>query len=506
MIDLPKNSLFKIMAKIRGRSLRAKSARGAAILGAGTVTDRGLRFVRNMILARILAPNEFGLMAIVMVWPAVFEAFSQIGVKHSVVQNKRGAEREYLNVAWWVQGIEGLVLFAIGVLTAPLMSSVYGKPELLNLLRVAFLAILFRGFISPRMSVLWKEYKYGKLVLLSMGSGVISTFITIGLAFMIRSVWALVIGFVSDAAILCVLSYAFVPFIPRLGADRERLSELMSFFMGLFGSPILLVIANKSDIVVLGRMVTEDRLGKYSLAVFLANLPVILFDRIIRPVLLPAFSEKQDEKSTLCRALLEISRGAGILGVSVVSFMASCAGGILLLAYGPEYVAVSVPFALLSICALFRIQSAVLVPAYMALGQTRLHRLFIAFQAVIVMGLMYPGIKMFDLPGAASVLLLANIILLCFQVLFMRRLIGLQVLDYVRCWLPGLLAGSIVLGSAALLQVFDIQSVVCNVAMVGLSCVVAYGFVIFALKSNDQAAENNNAGPVDIGKAIDKTC
>lgn len=480
--------IYDNVGLMRGSDLKAKSARGAVLFGAGTVTDRGLRFVRNMILARILAPDEFGLMAIVMVAAMVLELFLEHGVRLSVIQNKRGADREYLNAAWWVQAIQGLVLFLIGTFLAPLISSFYNKPELLNLLRVALLAILFRGLISPRMSVLRKEYKYGRVVLLLQGSGIMGTFIAIGLAFMMRNVWALVIGFVAEAAILCLLSYILVPFLPRFGIDRESLSELMRFVLGLIGSPILVMIANQTDIVVLGKMVTDERLGMYSLALHLAYLPAILFDRTIRPVLLPAFSEKQDDKDFLRRAILKISRGGAIFGMSLTAFMATCAGGILLLAYGPKYVAVAVPFTVLCVCALIRIQSGVFTVAYLALGRPRLHRRLIALRAAVVVSLMYPAIVIFDLPGAAGVILLANIVILCFQVLLMKRLIGLQFLKYVRCWLPGLFACSIVLGSATLLQVFGIQSAVCNVVIVGLSCVAACALALFSLKSNAQAA------------------
>ena len=113
--------IYDNVGLMRGSDLKAKSARGAALFGAGTVTDRGLRFVRNMILARILAPDEFGLMAIVMVAAMVMGLFIEVGVTHSVIQNKRGADREYLNAAWWIQAIQGLVLFLIGTFLAPLI-------------------------------------------------------------------------------------------------------------------------------------------------------------------------------------------------------------------------------------------------------------------------------------------------------------------------------------------------------------------------------------------------
>ena len=106
--------------------------------------------VRWIILTRILAEDEFGLFGILLVFAVVFEAFTELGVKQSIIQNKRGADPEYLNVAWWIQALRGLGLFVIAMGVAPWISSFYDKPELLGLLRICFLGILFRGFISPR--------------------------------------------------------------------------------------------------------------------------------------------------------------------------------------------------------------------------------------------------------------------------------------------------------------------------------------------------------------------
>src|SRR4030042_3650986 len=104
-------------------------------LAVGTVVERGLRFVRYVILTRILAPDQFGLMAIVMVAASAFDALTEVGIKQSVIQNKRGADPEYLNVAWWFQAVRGLGLFSVAFLAAPWISSFYERPELSRLLR-----------------------------------------------------------------------------------------------------------------------------------------------------------------------------------------------------------------------------------------------------------------------------------------------------------------------------------------------------------------------------------
>ena len=279
-----------IIGRIGGTDLKAKSIRSMMVLGVGTAAERGFKFARYMILARILARDQFGLMAIVMVAATMFEAFTEVGVKQSVIQNKRGAERDYLNVAWWFQVVRGLALFVIAFLAAPWISSFYGKPELLRLLQVAFLAILFRGLVSPRAYVLEKKYRFDKVMLLVQGSGVFGAIVAIVLGLIIQSVWALVIGFVAEYAIMCVLSYVFVPIKPTFKINREDLAELFRFARAMLGLPILTIIALQTDVLVLGKVVAEDDLGMYYLAVALVQLPIFLFSRMVNPVLLPAFS------------------------------------------------------------------------------------------------------------------------------------------------------------------------------------------------------------------------
>ncbi|MBN2182931.1 MAG: oligosaccharide flippase family protein [Sedimentisphaerales bacterium] len=425
---------------LRSNSLKAKSARGVLTLGIGTGFERTLRFVRTMILARILLPNQFGLMAIILTLVNVFESFTEVGVKQSVIQNKRGDNPEYLNVAWWFQAVRGLGLFTIAILAAPLVSSFYDKPNLLKLLQVSFLAILFRGFISPRAHVLQREYKFGRSVLLLQGSALLGTIVTICIAFYTKDIWSLVIGYVSEQGILCLLSYILVPFVPKFSLDRECLRELVIFARGMFGLPILTIIGPAISIFVLGKIVTDQQLGMYSLASQLASLPTVLFSKIIGPVLLPGFSQKQEDRNSLYRVVLEISRMIAALIIPLVAYMIACASGLLLFAWGrSEYVSVTIPCAVLSVIILARTETAILGATYIAVGQPRLQRRYVILRAMIVIVLIYPAALYFKLLGAAVVAVLANYIAMLMQIFWCKRVIPLKFERYLRCYIPGLL-------------------------------------------------------------------
>ena len=451
-LDRIKERISDATVLLQGSSLKSQSLRGMAVFSLGVVGDRGCRLVRNMILARVIARQEFGLMAIVLTVTTVFEAFTEVGVRLSVIQNKDGADDDYLNAAWWLQAARGMALALLGIMVAPLIAHFYHKPQLTDLLRVAFLAVFFRGLVSPRMSVLLKQLKYGRAVLLTQGSGVIGTITAIGLTFVFRNVWALVIGFVAESAILCLLSQIAVPLVPRFRIHRDSLAKLLKFGRGLAGSPIMTIIMLNADVIVLGKMISDTMLGMYSLGSQLACVPATLYGMVVGPVLLPAFSKKQDEQEVIRRALIQVSGINAVVGIPLAALMASCAGSILSLFYGPEYKAVALPFALISIAVFLRIETSVFSQVYLGIGRPELHRTFTVLRAVIVVCLIYPAIRLYGMSGAAAVLVLSNLITLGAQVVSMNKLTGLRASVYGRSWLLGLATAVIVVVPAGFMN------------------------------------------------------
>ena len=459
------------VGQLKGTDIKAKSARAVVALSIGTVAGGSMRFIRSMILARILAPDQLGVMALVMSFSVAFEALTEVGVKQSIIQNKQGAHTDYLNVAWWMQVVRGLCLFGIAFLAAPWISSFYDNPGLLNLLRVSFIAIVLKGFVSPRAYVLEKEYKFGKAVFLIQGSAVLGAIITVVLALMIRNVWALVIGFVIEMAILCILSFILVPFLPRFEIDRKSLSELMKYAHRMFGLPVLTMFSFQAPILVLGKVISADQLGLYSLATLFAYIPEDLYIRIIAPVVLPAFSEKQDDNRALCRGLIQTTRWTAILVMPFVVFMAFSAKELLFLAYGSRYVVMAVPFSILCLKIVAQNQAVSLAGIYLAVGKPHLQRRFAVVRAAFIIGLIYPAAVRFGPLGTAVVVALSHYAVLLMQVLKAREVIGLQFSRYLRSYNHGLLITLPVIVVFSLLWLFKIDSPIWVIS-IGISVLI----------------------------------
>lgn len=464
-MNLINKTFVTITDKIKGDSLKARCARSGVVLGVGTFLAKGLNFGSKIILTRLLVPEAMGLMVLIISLTALFGVLTEVGIRQSVIQNKKGSQQEYLNMAWWFQSLRGVGLYVVAFFLTPWICQFYfDKPELLALhtkteivmmVRVAFLAYLFCGFVSPKAYVLEKEFRFGKAVFLSQGSVALGAVITIVLTVVMRNIWALVIGFASSSLLLCLFSHIFCPFRPRLSYDRDSFRELYRFARGMLGLPVLTYIAFNIDILVAGKLISPDLVGMYGMALALALVPQDLFNRIFGPVLLPAFAEKQDNKEALCNNVLRITKIVTLFAVPLVTLAIIYSRNILSLVYGEQYSAVAVPFSLLCIYALLLILATILGNLFFGIGQPAKHRAFVGIRALILVAFIYPAIRLFGLTGAAVVVLLASFTAICVQVAVMHKIIGLKIFEYAISWVRGValaMSVAIVVGALRVLR------------------------------------------------------
>jgi O-antigen/teichoic acid export membrane protein len=478
-----RETFSSLVAHLYGNTLKARCARSSVVLGIGVFSAKFFGFGSKVVLVRLLVPQEMGLMVMLLSLTAFFEVLTEIGIKQSVIQHKNGAEPEYLNMAWWFQSLRAIGLYAVAFIAAPWLCEFYfrSRPEvltrysmveLITLIRVAFLTILFNGFISPGAYILEKKFRFGRAVLITQGGFILGTIVTIILAFVIRNVWAIVIGFAGIGFFRCLMSYILCPFVPKFAYDRESFNGLYHFARGVFGLPVLTYIAFNIDVLVAGKLVSTSLVGLYGMALTLALAPWDIFAGVMGPVLFPAFAEKQNDKEALCKAVLQIAKYTALIVIPPAALAIICSGTLLTIIYGAEYSAVAVPFGLLCVYVVILIQGGIFANVFFGIGQPGKHRLFVGLRALILILCIYPSIKFFGLAGAAAVVVLANFAALFLQVTVARKTIGLNVFDYAISWLLGLAFAIPVLAVVMFARWLKPDSPIVYFAIGLLSCIV----------------------------------
>jgi lipopolysaccharide exporter len=422
-----------------GRCIRAGGA-----LTIGSFLDNLFRFVRNMILARLLAPEAFGLMATVIAAVAATEAFAEVGLRQAVIQNQRGAEEDFLNVIWWLSALRGLVLYLVTFVAAPWIAQFFGKPESAVLLRVGFLVLLFNGLISPRVYVLEKELRFKNWVILMQGSGILAVVISVISAFYLRNAWALVLGYIVEAFLKALLSFVFYFFRPAPRLFRPHVKDIMRFSRGMVGLPVLMMLFVQTDTFVIGKLLSVGTLGMYSLAKDLADLPNKVFSRI-SPLILPTLSVMQNDLDKLRSIVLLLTKVFLTFGIPFFAFVMLFSRPILSIVYEPGYGAMAGPFAIVCVYTLLFICSSLIMNLYMAIGRPQIHRTAAAVRTGLFLALIYPATKTLGLLGASLAMLTAMAASLFIQLLYARRLIDLNLTEYFTAWLPGIWLSFIVI-------------------------------------------------------------
>src|SRR5215831_5384145 len=157
---------------LQGESLKARVFRGGAWLGAGSFSEQVIRFGRNMVLTRLLAPEAFGTMAVVLSACSVVQTIMDVGVREALIQNPKGSEDDYVGAAWWMAFGRGLSFWICVSAIAPFVAKFYGNPDLSPLFRVAALGLLFEGALSSRAYAAIREMKFRKWAIINHGGAI----------------------------------------------------------------------------------------------------------------------------------------------------------------------------------------------------------------------------------------------------------------------------------------------------------------------------------------------
>lgn len=420
-----------------------KKVGSGAILTIATAAEYGLRFLRNVILARLLLPEDFGLMGAILASVSALEAFAEVGLRQSVIQSRTGEAPAFLNAVWCLSVGRGLLLTTVALSTAPWIASYFKHPDATPLFRVAFAAILVNSLISPRLHLLEKRFRFGAWVLVNQTAGLSGTVAGILIAAFTGSVWSLVFATLIESAVRTALSYVAGPFRPRLVFETAATAEILRFAKGMAGLPVLMMIFVQADVFVLGRMVPLQMLGAYVLVRSLADLPSLFTSKVINPVLLPSLAQIKDSPSKLAAELRLATKVTALFMVPLVMLMASCSEPIIRLAYGADYAVAASAFVLLAVYAFTLNCASLIMTLYLAVGKPGIHRTASLIRTACMLPIIYPLCVLYGLTGAAIAVLFAGILLLLLQLRNLPNLLPLSATEYFATWRPGLLLGSI---------------------------------------------------------------
>ncbi len=272
-------------------SLKRLAITGSMWTTFGFGSQQSLRFISNLILAHLLVPEAFGTVLIVNVVLQGLNMFSDTGIGASIVQDKRGDDREFVNTAWSIQVFRGWALWLGCIALAWPLSVFYEDPILMWLLPIAGITALLRGFNSTGPATFHRHLRLGRLTMFELTGQVASIVATVALALAWRNVWALVIGPVMGAMLQLAMSHTvFRSGRNRFEWDRDSVKRLIRFGRWIFVGTALTFVVTQGDKLILGKVFSKHDLGLYAIAFFLSSAAVMAMRSFANKLLFPLYT------------------------------------------------------------------------------------------------------------------------------------------------------------------------------------------------------------------------
>ncbi|MBV9376035.1 MAG: lipopolysaccharide biosynthesis protein [Alphaproteobacteria bacterium] len=449
-----------------------------------------------MVLARLLVPADFGLVALATTLSGALQAVSEFSFDVALIQNQSAGRREY-DTAWTLSICRNAILAAALAAAARLITSSFGDERLGPVVYWLALGTFFSGFQNIAVVDFRKELAFHRdLVFLVVGK-LGPTAVTVPLAFLWRDYWALVAGIVAGSVFRVALSFAMHQYRPRITFARWR--ELIHFSKWLVLSNLCIFVWSRSSTIILGRILGEHAIGVFSISEEIAGVVTTNLLMPLRRAILPGYAKLASDAERMhdvfidIFAVLFLASAPLSLGIGVV------ADPLVRIALGPQWLATIPLIQVLCVADFLRLLTAAASPIYIATGRPHYMMVLYGGGAIATVPLLIYGIAQAGALGAAYAILVVAVLSAALDFFLVNRLLQLTVSRlFAGCWRP-IISMTVMVATVAGVQASwpKSQSVGDLILMLGAAVTVGgavyslCGFVLWIVAGRPRGAERH---------------
>ena len=417
------------LARKPNMSLRHGVLRGAASLGSARILISLLNAASIVILARILTPDDFGIIAIAMAVVSVTVAVTEAALHQALVQC-REPTRDHIDTVWTMSFIRAGLIFAVIALMAWPLSFAYGDERLVGVFLVAGVAGAFMEFYNPLLTMATRDLRFGPFSAFQIGQKVVGLGLAIALALALGNFWGIILGNAAGAILASLGSYLIIPYCPTFTLSRARKIWRFSGWMSL--NQLCETINWRFDQLALGFAVTKAELGYYSVADSIAVIPSRELSFPIRNALFPGFSHIAEQPEKLRQAFIEAQSGVALLTAPAAVGLAFLADPAVSLLLGSRWAEIVPLIQFLAIAYAFDTFITVIRPLGMALGATKYLFLRQLAALFVRIPLILGGLVLGGLVGAAAGRALSSLVNCLISFMLAKRLVSVGVWEQIQ--------------------------------------------------------------------------
>lgn len=443
------------------------------------VLGQVLSWTITIYVVRILAPSDYGLMAMAGAYMSFVVLFSELGLSAAIVQRRELGREDLSNVAWAVLSVN-VALYALSYAAAPLIAAFYNEPRITEVIRVAAIVFVVRSTGVVPSNMLCRELMFkrqSQAELIANVSGAVSTLV---LALEGFGVWSLVWGTIILELVRTLFCFLFYPWKPELTFSWARVKDMVDFGWKVAVARFIWYLYANMDLLIAGRILGKTQLGYYAIAVQLALMPLDrLMGSTVSQVGFPAFSKVQDDPATLRRYYLKIVNLLAFVSFPICWGIFLVADSAVRLFLSEKWLAAILPLQILSMITAFRSIHLINPPLEMALGRPEVTIRNFALIVLVLAVSFFVG-SSYGLEGLAYAWLVFPVVFLITTSITLR-LIGLSLGAYLRelrhpFMGTAFMVLAVTLTQKLVLEHYGLVAQLAGTVMLGLVCYVLYYF------------------------------
>ncbi|MEO1525490.1 MAG: lipopolysaccharide biosynthesis protein [Planctomycetota bacterium] len=424
--------------------LTAKTLQGMWWMLSGTWARFAVQTALFLVLARLLTPHDFGLIASALVLNKFAEQATYYGLSQSLIQRDELSESDLRSSYSLSLIISGLMISVVW-LSTPLIAWLFHSPELRNILPVLIWIFPFQAITSVCEAILYRRLDFKKLAFLDVIVYVFAYALVASLlAFLGHGVWSLVWAQVSSVVLKCVLVFRASPFplMPLLDGAKMLVHVRQAFGFTVDG--LISFVSVQGDNLTIGLLLGPVSLGLYGRAYQLMSMPISLFGQVMKKVLFSTFSRVKDEEERLSIAVRRGLAGVALVTIPIASILVVTAPEMIRVILGPAWIDATLPFQILAPGMFLRLAYRLADNLAWSKGAVykSARRRGVYAGCVIVGAVVGSG---FGIPGVAFGIIVALVIYYLLAMHLVTELSNLRVYDLWCAHLPGIICGSLAL-------------------------------------------------------------
>lgn len=462
-------------------SLKAKTISGLLWTFGQQIGVQGINFIVQIFLARILAPEAFGLIAMLYVFTAIGNSLADGGMTSSLIRSKELDNRDYSTV-FFINVIVSLLVYFVLFISSPLIATFYNQPELSLIIKVYCLVIVIQAFNAVQTTKLTKEMNFKLQMMMQIPATIVAGVCAIFLAKLGYGVWSLVWMHLINTLLFTLQHWIFTKWKPILVIDKAKLKYHFNFGYKLTLSGLVSTIYSNVYRIIIGKFYSTSQLGYYHQANSLSMFPVTNISRALNKVTYPLFSKLSDQPLKLLEAYKNVSKYVFWLICPIMVYLIVFAEPIFRLLLTDKWLPAVIYFQILCAAAVFYPHSLYSLNILAAKGRSDLHLKIEIYKKVFSLIGLVLFMYLYGIIGVIIASALSMFIHFIFNAYICGKLLNYSIIKQVLAFIPVLLLTISIVGTIKILfDFFHLKNLILELICSGVVFFGVYILLSFAI-------------------------